>query len=548
MAIFGKKNTSWDREPDDLARRIESSDVKRHWFNRPFIVQDGVAALVFSKGRMQGRVEAGQHDVDGLLRRYIVGDAPTTFVLVDDGQIPFDFDVDGLYSGDHVSLGAKLRVVIELDSAEAFYRNVMRDRRRFKIGEMHERIRPELRDAIGSFVAGLPIDAVFKSSKGDAEDGLRQHLGPHLAAVGFRIAALSVLGYSSEDYGAHLDRSAEVEMSSKDADLEGMRSVVNRRLRETLAADLEHKASTKGDLRNALNQVLHDLQVKDRLRTDEMDRLHLRLEQDLEDLARTRTRARERIEQGHEQDLQRDRSSFERTESRKDLDHVIDADAAARDHGRGQDGLDLDANLEGRRKTSETDEVVRDAERRGDEKDLDLKKRKRDDKLSEMERLKKIEAEDFQRRAETLKDADTSTKIALGAGDAASLLELERLEKQQGLSEDQMLILAAEKSPAVAAALAERFRAEGRSSEDMMENLQRQLEMQQSMSRDHAAQLERVMHQALGQMGQVASSRAAAGGPGNQTIVTGGQGTPTVVNPPSPEPPKDEEGKEASDS
>ncbi len=531
MALFGKKNTSWEREPDDLARRIEAADVKRNWFNRPFVIQDGVAGLVFSKGQLLGRVEAGQYDVDGLLRRFSVGDSPTTFVLVDDGQMPFDFDVDGLYSSDHIDVNAKLRVVVELDSAEAFYRNLMRDRRRFKIGEMHERIRPELRDAIGSFVASRTIEAVFGGPKEEVEAGLRERLGPHLESIGFRIVSLSVMGYGSQAYGGHLGRSAEVAMASKDADLEAMRSVVNRRLRETLASDIEHKANTKADLRSTLNQILHDLQVKDRLREDEMARLQLRLEQDLEDLARERERARERSEQGHAQGLRRDQGAFDREEADKDLEHGIAQDAAAQGHARSQDGLDLEAELEGRRKTADTDEVVRDTERRGAEKDLDLEKKRQDQDLDALARVKEIEAEEFRRRAEVLKDADAATKIALGAADAAALLELERLEKQQGLSEEQLLVMAAEKSPAVAAAMAERFRAEGRSNEELMDAMRRQLEMQQSMSRDHAAQLERMMHQALGQMGQVATSRAASQGPGNQTIVTGGQGQPTVINP-----------------
>ena len=45
------------------AIRIESSDVKSQWGNKPFVVYDGTVALVFSRGRQLGELptrNAGQ--------------------------------------------------------------------------------------------------------------------------------------------------------------------------------------------------------------------------------------------------------------------------------------------------------------------------------------------------------------------------------------------------------------------------------------------------------------------------------------------------------
>ena len=110
MAIFRKKTSSWDREPDDLGRRIESKDVKNAGLNRPFVVQTGVSALVFTEGLLKGRLEPGKYDVDGILKRFIVGDSSTTFVLVDDGQTPLEFFVDNLHSEEGIGVWERASV------------------------------------------------------------------------------------------------------------------------------------------------------------------------------------------------------------------------------------------------------------------------------------------------------------------------------------------------------------------------------------------------------------------------------------------------------
>ncbi len=514
MAIFRKKTSSWDREPDDLGRRIEGKDVKNAGLNRPFVVQTGVSALVFTEGLLKGRLEPGKYDVDGILKRFMFGESSTTLVLVEDGQTPLEFFLDNLCSDDQVNVSCWVRFVTELSSPENFYRNLMRDRTRFKIGELQDRIRPEVRTAIASFVAGRSVEAVFKGDPSALSSIVSASLAPHLDTLGFRIVSISGVEFASDAYGGHLNRSGEVEMASKDADLEALRSVVKQRLRETIVEDLKHKALTKSDFRNQVNQIIHDLRIKDRLRDDEFRTLRTRLELDLEDLVRERERSR----------------------GIEDLEHAAKLDRTARAHNRSEDALDLDASLEGHRKAAETDEAVRDLRRAGDEKDLDVRRRKLDDKLDAMARLKEMEAEEFRKKAETLQNADTATKIALGVGDAASLVELERIARQQDLSEDALMILAAKDSPAVAAALAERFRAEGKSNEEVMEGLRRELEATKTMKREDADRLERVMQEALKNMGKVASSRATAQGGGGQTIVTGGQGQPTIVNP-NPQPP-----------
>lgn len=528
MGLFGKKPTTWERKPGDIASRIEAGDVKKIWFNRPFIVQDGTAALMFSKGRLRGRVEAGEHDIDGILRRFFYGEDPTTLVIIDDGEMPLDSQIDGLYSGDQIAMSASVRLTIGLADPELFYQNTMRDRRSYTLEDLTSHLRPELHDAILAFTSTTPIDQLFNNPalRGQAEGALQDRIGTNLASLGFSLVTVNVLGVSSPTYDTHRGRIGDVAMFGRGADLEAERLAVLQRARDVAAREGKHEARSDADLRDAVNQAVHELGLKDRLRADEIAKLEETLAQDMADFTRQREQAREAAE----------------------LDHTQDLDASRGAHAREQQALDLDAFLDNRIKEARNRQTVRDEERDGESKDWDLINRKRSDALDAMARLKGIKTDDLARRASIYQGADTATKIALGAGDASALLELDRLDKQSQMSPDQLLVLAAEASPSVAAALAEKFKAEGRMNDEMMDQLRRQLDAERTTNREHAMQLERVLNTALGQMGSVAAARSQAYGPGHQTVVAPGFGAPAVINAPMPpappsstEPPTTEE-------
>lgn len=509
-----KKSTTWERKPGDIAARFEADDVKQVWFNRPFIVQEGTAALLFSKGRLQGRVEPGEHDIDGILRRFFHGENPTTLVIIDDGEFTADFTVDGLYSREQIALSSGVRLTFVLADPELFYLNTMRDRKAYTLAELQQHLMPELHDALLAMTSTSSMEELYNNPglRQKAEATLRERLGVNLAALGFAVTAVNVMSVTSPVYDAHRANMAGVAMSAKQTTLEAERLAVLMRAREIAAADAKDKTVGEVELRNAVNQAVHELGLKERLRADEMQKLSATLEQDTIDFKRQRERGREVAE----------------------LDHTLDVDGTKRGHGREQAALDLGAFLESRIKEAQAGQTVRDLSRTGEQKDLELNVKKRDAALEALAKLKGIKTDDYARRAEILGKADTATKIALGAGDAESLLELERMDQQGKMTPDQLLVLAAEKSPAVAQALVEKFRADGRMNDEMMDQLRRQLDAERSMNREHAMQLERVLNMALGQMGNVAAARSAAYGPGQQTVVTTGFGTPTVINPPAP--------------
>jgi len=511
MGWFSKTGDRWERKPDDIAVRIESSDVKSKWGNKPFVVFDGTVALVFSKGRLLGQLASGQHDIDGRFRSWLAGDAPTTLIIVDEGDIPLDVDVSALYSQESIALDIAIRLTLSLAPPETFYLNVMKGRKRYVQEDLRSHLRPELFDALLSFTSTHPIEDLYHNPalRQQAVEVLSERIGPSLDRLGFGLVALNVVSVTSDQFDGHREKQADVDLEARDADVRAARLEVLQRVREDLAEGLKQKAVTMSELRDSMHQATHELGLKDRLREDELARLDARLDQDARDFEQERTQSR---------DL-------------SGVEHELAVDASKRSHEREQGELDLDAFLAERVKSAGTDEEVRDLERSGDEKDLELAKKIREEAL-EARRQKKMQDVEIEReRIEALSKADTATKIALGLGHEETLLELERLEKQKELTPDQLLVIAAEHSDAAAAALAERFKSEGKLNEEVLDQVRRQLEQERQAGREHAQQLERILNQSLEQMGRVATSRAEAQGSGDQTIITPGMGGATIINP-----------------
>lgn len=155
------KPTRWDREPGDIATRIEAKDVRQIFVDRPFIVQEGTVALVFSKGAFVGRVEHGEHNIDGSLRKWLVRDDPTVFIVVDEGDLTFEFTIAGLSSREHHEVEIALRLTLRIDQPEAFHRNLMRDRRRYTETDLRPWLEGELHEALLAFTSTLAVDDLY---------------------------------------------------------------------------------------------------------------------------------------------------------------------------------------------------------------------------------------------------------------------------------------------------------------------------------------------------------------------------------------------------
>lgn len=516
------KPDRWEREPGEIARRIESEDVRRRWLNRPFSVFPGTEALVFARsGRFVGRLSGDKINLDGPLAQWFDPASPTTLIIVDAGDLVLEnIPVPGLYAAEGVAVDAELKITLRITGPEAFYANVMKDRDIYLTRDLLALLRPELYDALLAVVAQLTIDDLFSNPglRSGVEIGFGGHLGDMLKRQGLALVAVNDVRFRADrmdriragEGEAYLGR-REVANEEAQAKVAGLRVELQQRIRETMAQDARHRALTEHELQDAIAQAIHEANLKQTLRADELQQLQATLRHDMADLMQSRTAQREADA----------------------LNHTLNQDATQRGHDRTQSGLDLTAELTAEQRKAEAAALKRAIERAEDAAELDLANQARNKILEARAEKLRQDAEHERERAQTFNNVDTATKIALGAGNVDALLELERTAAEKGMSFEQILASAVRENPAAADVLARHLQATA-SEQHLREQLERErshAERAESTNRENAARHERILMHSLSQMSQVATARADAQGPGNQTIITGSGGGGGGVGP-----------------
>jgi hypothetical protein len=133
----------------------------------------------------------------------------------------------------------------------------------------------------------------------------------------------------------------------------------------------------------------------------------------------------------------------------------------------------------------------------------------------------------------------TEALIAAAPADRAALLaELKRTEGLKGFSEEQILAMAADKSPEIARAFQEKFK--GASSAEISKSYERMLTMKdqgladiKELSREHARQLQEMFNRGMETQRDTATAAARSAQPG-MTVIAPGMGAPAVIQPGMP--------------
>lgn len=115
-----------------------------------------------------------------------------------------------------------------------------------------------------------------------------------------------------------------------------------------------------------------------------------------------------------------------------------------------------------------------------------------------------------------LNELSSEALIAASPADQARLLaELQQTEALKGMTEEQILARAAERSPAVAAAIAEKFKSAGSQAakEEMQALYERMFSSQQSQSQQHLESMQRLMETALKTQRDTSVAAASGGRP-----------------------------------
>ena len=511
----------WARQPEDFAIRIDVDDVKG-WLVKPLIVEHGTTGLVFQSGKFAGELQESRYDVGGFVQRLtnFMIDNPASIVIMDAGDTTCDLENGGLWTSDKFEVGVSLRLVIQVQDPESLFKNLIKGRGQVTLDQLECLLADEVQMLLEGIVLKYKADQLFGSidARYEIEAQLREHLRTTFSRFGLSLIQLRFVDFCGEVYEELRAKEGELQTFGKDIDLQDQRAQLTRRLRDVLTTDKMDEFTSEKDLEDFIRQTEHELGLKDVIRDDEMIRLKSRFEHE-----RDREQTLRRIEiEGISQDALRDEARKQQLADEDALDEAHRRKSARRVEEAATDGKIDDIQRETRAKDHEQDMTEALAGQ-------DLLDRMDDRDRKRGEWTQQIEAKRLTERSNATVEALLSI-VDGPAGDR--IAELTKLERQKNLTPEQILAITAEASPAAAQALAEKYKADGRLSDEMRELLEKRVAEQKEASADTADRMERIMQTALQQMGHVAGTRARPVEPPD-TIVTpggGGGGAHVMVN------------------
>lgn len=492
-------NRKWVRGEDDLALRVE--DVELGGFlNKGMIIDHGVEAAIFQRGRLVGVVGPGEYTVDGLFKRLTTLNhgLPASLLVYDAGDVELVIDTGDLRSADGLEVSATYKVVVRVKDADSFAANLFKGRRVLRRSTLASMLSDGLRQALKETVVTRKVDELFRSEgiRGAIEESLREAAGQMLWRQGVEIVQLVLVDFFSPKYEGVLKEEGDLAVAIKKGAVDTERLKLTQRLRKVMTQDKMDAFASENELEDFIRQQEHEVGLKNVIREDEMARLKSCFAQAREKEALVR---RLEIEAIHDEALRRQaEESLIAEENRKDLSHE----------------RDLKRQLSKAKTDAEKAEIEDKIER--------LKmKREMDEAEAAVELRRKSQSAEREHERELLEQRGKATVEALmtivDAPAADRLARLREFEKKSGLSPEQLFAIAASDNPEVAKAYAQ---------EKGIKNYEEMLKKQEGVHKEYADRMERMMQTALEQMGRVATGKASA--PGMQAVFPG-TGKPVVM-------------------
>lgn len=452
----------WFRSPNQVAARLSEEDFGG-MMQRGLNVPDGSRALLLRGGALEQTLAPGYHTVAGLGERFVNWFRERTLqaILIDDGDIEIDFtlgregrpqgaDVERLLSADQLPLTARCALRITIDQPALFASVMMGGRAELTREQLCDASAAEVASILQSMLSGHRADELHgnETVRQELESAVEQRLGAWLQNRGTRLLKLFALAVHSEAIGRK--QQAEVKLWELDA-----REALTQRL-----DDIQRKGLTRETLRELFErrtdtekrEILNELAEKRLLSDQNLEIVKRTIIDETEDhrLAREFFKNKTGLLNRHE---------MERLQLAQELEKAT----------AGESITDVHSEAELRRKLTEAS-----TERDIDQEDWELAKKIKEDRLQldlrEKEEKARIEREDAlareQHKGKMIAEMAASGPEALmlwtdDAAKAKLLAELRHTEALKGMSEEQILAMAAKDSAAVAKAFEEKYRSMG---------------------------------------------------------------------------------------
>jgi len=142
----------WVRGDHQVAARIAPSDLEGR-LRSGLEIQPGTRALLFVGGRYVGTLPPGRHTLESVRDRLrIPTQGEPTAIVVDDGELGLELEVDGFHSADDRSASVFAQLALRMAEPEVFLANLMKDSVLMTVADLGGHLAEEIRQALRELV------------------------------------------------------------------------------------------------------------------------------------------------------------------------------------------------------------------------------------------------------------------------------------------------------------------------------------------------------------------------------------------------------------
>lgn len=543
-AASASRSKMWVREPGDVAARFEMSHIKSY-VTSGVDIEEGTEGVLFQHGEIIGTLPPGNHVVEDMLARLkaLIVDSPCSVIIVDRAELDLSFRLSELRTADDQLVDAEFQLVAWIDDAIRFCINHVRSQTRATVEDLRERIAQQVAVAVRQIVAEFSLSELGDNGKvaTQIEAALQHELPRSFERLGLQFRQLAFISFEGETFEEIRNQRADLARDAAMLEIAKSQNLLNRSDRELYNADFRDNLEKEAERDRAKFEVKHELEsgVQELQRQSKHESTLREAERNLELTS---------LRQEHSQQLrqQQHRGQVEQVQQRQELlgkqlslaNDLNQAKAEAKEklqresiqasHRFQEAKLQQSAREHSQRLGQKGDEFDQRLEQRSREQDLQWQQEQREAELA----MSMLQQTQQARQARSKFDADLETnrkrnehELRIADAAAAHQLELERMEKLstltgealiaaapadraqllsrlrevealKGLSEEQILARAAENSPEIARAFAEKFKASAHAgTQDVMQRMyERMLEIQQQSNLQASATHHESMH------------------------------------------------------
>ena len=527
MDLSTGRGALWARHPGDLATKIAITPANL-FAHRNLTVEHGARALVFADGRLVHELGPGSYDLGpepppntlahdtwvflrdllvqlGIVKGKRVRQIVATALLVDEGDLDLKFDAIAL-TRDPIKIAVEIRVVLALNDPANLFTHLMKGRANYTLDDLRGDLFDELQNALAEALArrtAFELNSNLELKDRIAEE-VRLHLARSLGRYGLEFKQVRAVTFRHQvlDEQQRVKEELLLQTTEREAKTAG-----RRRLFDALnEAEIQQIAQHTRQIENRELKLRHLQRLRRMALNNRIDELRVEFDKRKAQLA-TNAEFRELVAAFSERRDDHDHAR-RRLIERLDLEHELALKVLKGELSEKDAEQERSRRLAAARTAADVAELERDAKIKTAHAALDLRQRKT--ALESDAEQQRIAREQHAKDREARRDLDR-IKALSDVEQARLAADLRKSDSMKHLSEAQIMALMADKSPHVAAAIAERYKAEAQvaASGEMKDVYEKLL----AHKTGEADRVERLAGKMLDAVKDVAAARAAPGAP-----------------------------------